>query len=437
MNRHSYIVLVVVISLLLASNVSNANTNKSLSDISEVVLSAFTSISTPKATTSNNQTSSDEWVVEQLDKYSNTLVNGCHVYRILIKHPVRHPSLTSQIATETMQNGPLVIQGYVYIDLVLVPSSEIKKGIDKNKIPWLELSQYYHSQPFDIGRAYGYHWFVNCPVIFQQMIREKVKLSGGEDRLQILVDALSIEDKGSFTSNSADAALLHEGRKVLPYIKKSIEKNLADNPWKQISVLGHIPGDDATALLQSLYKSTNKNVSDAASYALISKPYRKSAKPQYMDMLQRGKYTSSVCEACIQFGWKDASSILKQITQDPPNWYTYRTVFETLRMLDDKPVSQSLKDAEYTIQNICSVKESNQPSQTEILKAKQTILDSPDQEYASIIAVSLSEYNAKAYVKPVREIGNELIENLPKEATQPLINILEQINNRNKAANNK
>jgi hypothetical protein len=342
----------------------------------------------------------------------------------------KYPILGPAIVKERVVSGAevrQVVKGHTYIDLVLFSNSLVNLDIDKDKIPWKNLDQPFYNRSVYMGMGYGFHWYANTGVVFQDHIREKLKLSGGDDRLQILVDALVVVDKSNITANSADVIFQQVGEKALPYIRKAIEDHMSDNPWRQIAVLSHIPGDEATKLLQSLYKSDNKKASDAAAYAFIAQPCREAAKPQYIDMLKRGKYVCDVCRVCVQFGWKDAIPNIRQIESNPTYWINYRTAYEAIRLLKNNSIPEHLKGAERTIIRMGSIQEDQHPTLDEIKLAKKMILNADDKQYAVLVATSLAIYNAKANTKPVQEVGLELLKSMPGKETRPVINTLKVI----------
>ncbi len=434
MNKHSFIRSISLVFILMCvSSVLYADQSSRTKEISDLVLNIFQSKPASYLGPVRDIVSvSACWKVIQCDEEPSVDIGKYQGYRIVFEYPILGPAIVKERVVPGAKVRQ-VVNGHTYIDLVLFSDSLAKLDIDEANIPWKDLTESFHSQPVYMGIEHGFHWFANTGIVFQDHIREKLRLSGGDDRLQILVDALTIVDKGNVTANSADVILQQVGEKALPYIKKAIEEHMSDNPWRQIAVLSHIPGDEATKLLQSLYKSDNQKASDVAAYAFIVQPYREAAKPQYLDMLKRGKYVCDVCRVCVQFGWKDAIPSMLKIKSNPPYWTTYRIAYEAVRLLENNPVQESLIEAEQTIIRMGSIQEDQNPSPDEIKIAKQIILNADDKQYATLVATSLAIYNAKAYTKPVQEVGLELLKSMPRKEIQREIKTLKTINETDKS----
>ncbi len=411
MKKHlSFYTLIIALSAMVcASSNLYANQASRIKDLSDSVSNIFGGKPT-------------YWKVIQCDEKPSVDVGEYHGYRVVFEHAIMGPAVLRQ-REEMNKKVDMVVKGHDYLDLVLFPTSAVKHDIDKDKIPWLQLAQTFYSRAFYMGKGHGYHWFANTTVYYQDIIRTSLYLSGGEDRLPILFSALDVVDQGYCTAASVGALLQHVGVEDLPYIRKSIDEHMSDIPGRYISVLGYIPGDEATNLLQSLYASDNKKLADAVAHTLINKPFREAAKPQYLDMLKKDKYINEICKACIKFGWKEAVPELERLVSTPQKGYSYRNVYETLRTLQNKPVSNTLKEAEKTIMGLGNT-DTPLPSPEEIEQAKKTILTTDDKPYAAMIAALLAIYNTKANTKPVQETGLELLRSMPREDIQPMIQVL-------------
>jgi|GEM_PF-4614513 len=430
MIKHINIYIILsALALIGLSTVLYDNNTAQGSDESNIIISALSARPTAKGIFPTYQTFSTDWSLFQCDEKPSVNVNGYKGYRIVLKSPVKLPDMSNmpQQRSSIQMERTYITYGYVYVDLVLIPVSEIKHKIDKSRIPWLDLQQYCYAQTVDMGEGRGYHWFAKAPIMFQDPTRIRLGLTGGDDRLQMLTDSLTINDTHNYTASYASVALQSAGEKAFPYIKRAIREHPSDNLERQIYVLSKIPGNDATKLLVSLCKSDNKNIADRALYTLISPPYKKAAKLQYMELLQRGKYVSQISNICVQFEWKDAVPKLKQAFTRTEDWREYRTLFENTRKLENKPTSESLKDAEITIQLLGSMANEKKPSGEQIEQAKKAILNADDKEYAAVVAASLALYRNKANLQPVQDVGMQLLEAMPRTQIKPLAKIIDSL----------
>jgi hypothetical protein len=324
--------------------------------------------------------------------------------------------------------GPVKPKSYTYIDLILLPLNEILPNNTKDLIKWLDFQNYHHVQPVDMGEGNGFHWFACATIPAQEIIREKLGLSGGDDRLQLLVNGLAIKDEGNYTINSTLNFLHSAGEKALPYIKAAIEDNMDSDPYYQIQALAPIQCNEVTELLKSLYASKNQIAYKAAMHALVFIPNKQVAKDIYFDMLRHNKYVSYISPICLQFEWKDAVPLLKDVCANPPSWDSFCAAFETYRALEEKPIPEESKDAEKIIKRYAYATSESTPSEAQIYDAKEKILGSSDQEAAAFIAVRLAIYAVKATkekVDLVNATGIEMLKQLPAKNVKPILKVLQ------------
>jgi hypothetical protein len=276
-----------------------------------------------------------------------------------------------------------------------------------------------------LGKGMGFRWFARTTLYWQEWLREKLKLQGGDDRIALLTEGLFVEDKGSNTANSVMGLLKQHGEKAVPYIEAAIKKHADKDPWKAVHALAFIPGDRSDGLLRSLYASENEKLSGAAAYALIHPPYRQAAREAYLDMLRRQTYVYQAAEACVEFQWKEAVPILREICEKPASWGRFRGALEAKRRLEGRPVPEDMRQAEQTIRSVTGG--ASPPDDRALDKAKRLLMESPDKEAATVAAVALAVHVAMAShakVERVRRAGREILRTLPAEDVRKLLKTL-------------
>jgi hypothetical protein len=307
---------------------------------------------------------------------------------------------------------------YSHIDLVVLPENtqELPAQITE-KIPWLELEQEQFVKPVYMGKGLGFEWFVNTTLYHQEYLRDKLGFVGGDDRLQLLVDGLFVEDKGSWTRNSLEQLVAKAGDKALPYIRKAAEQHMNNNPGHAVGPLAYMYSEQSTQLLKSFY--TLPQTREAAAYALIHEPYRASAKKEYLDMLSRQIYVRNIAEACVKFQWKEAIPVLEEVCSKPHFWGTFRDAFTAKRHLEGHPVSEDVVEAKNTLQKLVWSPSNIDSEITQ--KAKQTILQYQDVDAVAVIAIDMALFNTKANstdIARLNEVGWEILRKLPVQNTR-------------------
>jgi hypothetical protein len=364
--------------------------------------------------------SSHTWEVVQSDKTPSVAVEGHSGYRVLLCQTWKQPVATQQAANTVPETQS--VTRYTHVDLILFPEEEQLPADFTSRLPWLEAREDHYSRAFSIGRGLGFTWFASCPVIWQEVLRDKLGLKGGEDRLKILVDALEINDSGEWTANSVPQLIGRSGDEAVPYLQAAIRKHQGDNAWRQVTALGEVQGERSTQLLRKLYASKNKAIRDAAAEALVHRPYRKAAKNEYFDMLRRQSHAvGSAADACVEFGWRDAMPLFREVCARPVSWGIFRTVFESRRRMEGQPIAEELLEAERELY-------SGQPATVE--HGRATLLGSSDKEAAAVIALSAALKHGKGstqWFQAIHEAGRDVFRRLPEDITKPLLSSLRSI----------
>jgi hypothetical protein len=277
-----------------------------------------------------------------------------------------------------------------------------------------------------MGTGHGYRWFGKTNIFWQEMLREKMNLSGGDDPVQLLDEGLHVNDVGGMTRNSIPQLLSKYGDKALPVLQADLNDTKIPVSLIMQSLAG-ITTIKATELLDSLYHS--KYTQDAA-WALTINP-RVEAKPVYIDMLRKQKFIPQVVAIVKKFAWhSEANPILKQICAEPRYYNDYRSAFEALRDLDGRPLDELIA-AEKRVYEAAFATEMDPAKRAfEIEQAKAAILTNSDKEASAVIAISFARPKGRGNTSSFATViaaGKELFSKLPPDATSPILNSLRHL----------
>jgi len=363
-----------------------------------------------------------DWEVVRADAEPTVQADGALGYRIALRRGRPEGGPQQQMERRErprLPGAPGTHMVYSHTEIVLASGNLERPEQVLRKIAWGQYEQEYYVRPTWMGRGLGFTWFCNAQIFWQDCLRTKVGLAGGEDRLEVIAEGLGIEDKGNCTANTSIGLVGRIGAPALPYVKRAIERNMATDPSHAVVSLAGIHEDECTQFLIELYQSGDQRVTDAAGYALIHKPYREAAKNVYFDLLRRQKHTRYACEACLQFGWKDSMPVLEQVIAAPRTWYDYRAAFEAARSLRGQPMPEDLVSAERVIE--ASAFRDSRATADEIGAAKAAILANADKSAAAVIGVSLALFLTKGDTRHVAAIGRDILGALPREVVRPLL----------------
>ncbi|NQU23551.1 MAG: M48 family metalloprotease, partial [Candidatus Nealsonbacteria bacterium] len=200
----------------------------------------------------------------------------------------------------------------------------------------------------DLGTGLGRRWFVRTTIPWQHQLRTELKLAGGDDPIQLLVEGLLVKDSGlnahdmpvldiRRTARNVVNPLAAYGDKAVTYIERQITKpNELKDLAHLLRPLALMHTDAADNLLEALYEDPiTQNV--AADTVIGGKP-RKGIKAIYLDMLKKRRHITSVGEVCVTFNWREAVAILRDIPATPKNWWSEQEPSLTaLHKLGGKP----------------------------------------------------------------------------------------------------
>ncbi|HIJ65235.1 MAG TPA: HEAT repeat domain-containing protein [Candidatus Hydrogenedentes bacterium] len=402
------------------------------------------------------------WEILRCDTTPTAEVDEHKGYRIVlrrtdIEYSDKLPPLLGlaqeKVAQYSYFRWPIVKQSH--IDLVLFPDETDVPSKLRKRIPWPALMQQRPVRVFDLGRGHGYRWFGCMDVGGQAYIRRQFNLSGGDDFFKLALRELR-RTKDKDTRLTAIGLLADAGERAIPFLVKEIRANRDDCAERAVRALGHIPGAESTALLSDLCRSSDKDISRAAAWALLHPDLRPEAKDVYLDLLRAKKHAGRISEAVIAFGWEDTKPIylgllaeqgwmrdtlpascdvavhfgweealplLEAICGNPSHFWEYKTAFEAGRTLEGNPLPDEVKEAEHLIWAQTSCYPENQPEPSAVEEAIRAIAEYADEEVAAIIALKCAIFEGGMIcgVGEINKAGRDILEQIPVDVTVPLL----------------
>jgi len=138
------------------------------------------------------------------------------------------------------------------IELVLFPDHSEVKGALKARI-WPDARTEGGRLPVYMGVGHGYHWFGYTTAMLQDNLRERMGLTGGEDRLQLLMDG-------------GEIYLMHRlGEQAIPLLR-SIVTGKAENRVlaEAIMALERIPDEKSQEAIRAAFCPGNERAFENA-----------------------------------------------------------------------------------------------------------------------------------------------------------------------------
>ena len=368
-----------------------------------------------------------DWTLHGVDGKPSIEVDGLRGSRIVLRRtwkeylPDRFPPQQQQKAG--IARGPFESrhEDWEFV-LVSVDPTKAPAGL-KSKIDWQKSSSPWHTRDVCLGEGHGYVWFTHGTIPFQDVVRHKLKLTGGDNPIQLAASGLLVKDDGHFTANSVPYTLARYGDEALPCIKSAIQETStedADTMWKVVSSLIAFRSRAATKMLVKLHGAKEETVSRPASYALIHEPFRRDAKAAYLKMLADRVYVDRVSRACVEFQWLEAIPLLDEIIARPKHFRELQTTLFAKRALQGKPVSQKLIEAGNILRG-ASGRNRTRQKQQQIERAQKLLVETGDSDAASLVALQLAVFVTKGNVREVRAAGMTILKERPRAATVKLL----------------
>lgn len=391
-----------------------ANTGETIAEVAEKARQAMCPSERP-----------DYFKLALCDDSPTVCVGNTNGYRMVLSWRVALPGPGSYqqaiCSRRTTEKVDIEYEEY-FLEIILFPqASDLAEDVAK-RIPWVGFESKHHVEAVDMGTGYGFRWFGRMNLWSQDDLRERLGLIGGGNRADLAARGLAIRDKGTCTANSMRSRMGRFGDDGVRAVKDLLDSGDFQDPWYIVLGLASIPSKASTDLLVQLYKSQDSHRSRAAAYALIHKPYRKAARATYLDMLRRGLYSRPASEACVEFQWYDATPLLREsyLRQRSPS--TALAVLKCLRDLEKRPVPPDLTEAHGVLLSLTHQRPDNRPSPTAVTQAKEAIRLCRGREAAVLAVICVSLGLPKGDNEAVREIGRQLLQELPRDIVMAQVN---------------
>lgn len=365
------------------------------------------------------------WPVHHIDQEPSVAVDGQRGYRIVLRSTWKVPPPGARpqqlvAAPGRGEDDPTYVTRHTDWHFVLVPASDAGLAAQaKREILWHVPDEQQFRLPVALGEGHGFVWFSYATIPMQDFVREQLMLTGGDDRLQLALRGLSVQDEGMNTRNSVSRLFVQFGDKgfaALDEVSRS-----SDDPSNSIRSMVHFRDANATARLIELYNSPNEQVHRAAAYALVHQPYRPAAKEAYLDMIGRQLHVNEAMQACLGMGWKDALPLIEGVVEEPSSLGAYRDAYMAYRQLSDNPIDAAVLAAAIVIQRQIGSDRASQPTEGELTAARRTIIDSADVEGAAFVSLSLATFVTKGSTALVNKNGIEILRVLPRPVVEKML----------------
>jgi len=355
-----------------------------------------------------------DWKIDEIDPKPSVVIDGQQGYRVALEHTwIVYPAGQRQLAASEAPPrdlGPGVRMREA-CHFVLVPAGSGKLDADfARKIPWKEeeSDSKEFRLPVALGRGYGFDWFSYTTIGMQESIRRELALTGGDDRLQLLIKGLSVPDGD--TPDSSMRHLAKWGDGALPAIDEAIRTS-ADTtyPIRSLAVM-NTPA--AAKRLLELYNSEDPKTHEHAADAL-TREFVHEAKPAYFDMLRRQtKHTPTAAKTCMILKWKDAGPLLNELVEKPSSFAIYMAAYHARGVLSGHPVDPGLLKAAESVRN-------TDPAEAQ--RALERITNFPDSEAAVFVGLRMATLSGKGDLRQVHQAGLEILKALPRPAVQKVL----------------
>ncbi len=337
-----------------------------------------------------------------------------------------------------------------HIDLVLVPQS---KDFDPETalfaIPWSQAPEEYFAAVHWLGSGHGFEWFCRSDLTTLDDLRNALRLSGGDERLQLLAEALAVEDKDFRTADMAIARLKPYGKAALPSIVGAVSKMLADGktPVSPMLALKAVALPEADSALVTYFSAGDSRLRSSAGNALLNPPFVGQAKDAYLRMLSDGIGVGPCLEACKQFGWKaEALPALDKILAEPKSLKDYELALLAQKSFRDGSVDTTALAAKDQILTFAvsggdlpgtpkpfifgdtnaAAKERVEAAARKRLKPfEDQMANAPDKDVAFLAALWLCLFQeaeaSKDYVERVHASGYRVLQGLQRQKVEPAL----------------
>ena len=157
------------------------------------------------------------YAIEYVDARPSVSVEGREGHRTVLSvqfvkylpdsHPRAMQARSPQGPDAGTVHAPPAVNVKEFVELVVFPLGDRDCHGFAGLVPWSGFTSMYHLQSVDMGTGLGYHWFGRMHLWEQDCLRERLGLTGGDDRLELARQGLAVKDQGGMTANSMRALL--------------------------------------------------------------------------------------------------------------------------------------------------------------------------------------------------------------------------------------
>ncbi len=309
-----------------------------------------------------------------------------------------------------------------------------------------------------LGAGRGYYWYAKTDIGRLNFLAERMKLTGGEDMMRKMADALNEEDFELYSARVAVEYFRGRGDAAVPCILQSVkeweQEKGTEVPLPHLFALKLAGGRKAEDALMQFAYSRNRRIAEAAIGRLLTEPCTASDK-FYATVMRLPMFTEAALEV---FRKRKKGKLiledLQRLAMRPKSLQQYSLVIAALREFGkgaesvpeydsanhimfrvmrkgdtpDSLIFVALNDSKMQL----SEKAMEAAERRRIEECTKQLLTSSDQEAAIIAALSLATYNpqakgiSEAYIKRVRRIGCELLQKMPNGPRQRIFQLLDK-----------
>jgi len=317
---------------------------------------------------------------------------------------------------------------------------------------WRNLKSQLKRYTLYVGRNESYYFFVSSNLSFIFHLGYTLKLQSGFSPVAYLAEALSVQDLGNITAETASRYLKKYGNDALPYIAKEINTCLKmdERPFIHFRVVASIGTPEAFEFMNRMAapeKSPGLNILLPVFDAIVLyKLIDPALAPCYKAMLREQTAIAFVIAAYRKMNrMKDIRADLIHISENPVSYDNYRTAKITLINWNDPDKKTCHYDAENWIRTML-VRSGETPGSTGFQNIEESKADrefrlkqedekrikiyidklkqAPERDLTVITGLNLALTNidssqiSKAYVERVRAVGIKLLKDMPDKRNE-------------------
>ena len=303
-------------------------------------------------------------------------------------------------------------------------------------------------------------WYAKSDIGRLNFLKETLKLTGGEDMMRKMADALNEEDFQLYSSRVAVEYFRGKGDAAVPYIlhaaaewEEEYGKNPSAAPLPHLFALKLAGGRKALAALMKFAYSTKRKVAEAAIGRLLTEPCDAPDR-FYLTVMRIPMFTEKALHVFrLKKKGKEILPELRKLASRPRSFQQYSLVAAALREFGEGKTSIPEYDSAnhimfrvmrkgdtpdtpifVTFEDTTLISESSMEAaeRRRIAEFTRQLLTSRDREAAIIAALSLATYTppsrkiSEAYMKRVRRIGCELLQKMPVDVRQHVFQMLDK-----------